>query len=66
MMISWVVACFASWWARYKPNKSVYYQTQGWPDAVAMTCMPSGGYQGRVQFIEDNLAHLDARGLQAL
>jgi len=57
MLISWIVASFCVWWARFKPHQSVYFQTQGWPDAVAMTAMPSGGYQGRCQFIEENLPH---------
>jgi hypothetical protein len=55
MMVSWVIACFCVWWARYRPNQALYIQMQGWPDAVAMTCMPSGGYEGRMQFIENHL-----------
>lgn len=55
MLISWAIAAYCVWTARYRPHQAVYFQTQGWPDAVAMTCMPSGGYTGRCQFIEDNL-----------
>ena len=55
MYITWVISLFMCWWARYRPNNAVYYQTQGWPDAVEKICMPGGGYQGRCQFIEENL-----------
>ena len=55
MLVSWVMACFITWWARYKGNQAVYWQTKAYEDAVAMICMPSGGFQGRCQFIEDNL-----------
>ena len=55
MRISWALACFATWWARSKPHQAVYWQTKAWEDAVSMICMPSGGFQGRCQFIEDNL-----------
>jgi len=55
MLVSWVMACFVTWWARYKGNQAVYWQTKAYEDAVAMICMPSGGFQGRCQFIEDNL-----------
>jgi hypothetical protein len=55
MFASWELALFMTWWARYKPHQSVYYQTQTWPDAVMMTSMPKGGHMGRCQFIEANL-----------
>jgi hypothetical protein len=55
MFVSWEIALFCVWWARYKPNQAIYIQMQGWPDAVAMTCMPAGGYEGRMQFIENHL-----------
>jgi len=55
MFVSWEIALFCVWWARYKPNQAIYVQMQGWPDAVAMTCMPAGGYEGRMQFIENHL-----------
>jgi phage FluMu gp28-like protein len=55
MLLSWMMACFAVWWARYKPNQGVYWQTKAWDDAVSMVCMPSGGFQARCQFIEENL-----------
>lgn len=55
MLMSWILACFCCWWARYKPNQAVYWQTKAWDDAVAMICMPSGGFAARCQFVEDNL-----------
>lgn len=55
MLVSWVIACFCVWWARFRANQAIYVQMQGWPDAVAMTCMPAGGYEGRMQFIENHL-----------
>jgi phage FluMu gp28-like protein len=55
MLMSWLLAAFAVWWTRYKPNQAVYWQTKAWDDAVAMICMPSGGFQARCQFIEENL-----------
>jgi hypothetical protein len=55
MLVSWIIACFCVHWARYRPNQAIYVQMQGWPDAVAMTCMPAGGYEGRMQFIETHL-----------
>lgn len=55
MLMSWMLAAFAVWWARYKANQGVYWQTKAWDDAVAMICMPSGGFQARCQFIEENL-----------
>ena len=55
MLMSWILACFCVWWARYKPNQAVYWQTKAWDDAVAMICMPQGGFSARCQFIEDNL-----------
>jgi terminase large subunit-like protein len=55
MLVSWELAAYCVWHARSKPNQAVYWQTKAWEDAVAMVCMPSGGFQGRCQFIEDNL-----------
>ena len=55
MMVSWVPCAFIVWWARFKPHQAIYWQTKAWPDAVKMVCMPSGGFSGRCQFIEDNL-----------
>lgn len=55
MLVSWIIAAFAVWMARFKAHKGVYWQSQQWRDAVAMVCMPSGGFQGRAQFIEQNL-----------
>lgn len=55
MFVTWLVACYMTWWARYRPNQAIYYQTQNWDDAVMMTCMPDGGFMGRCQFIENNL-----------
>lgn len=55
MLISWIMAAFAVWWARYKPNQAIYWQTKVWDDAVEKTCMPVGGFEGRCQFIETHL-----------
>jgi phage FluMu gp28-like protein len=55
MLLSWMLAAFAVWWARHRSNQAVYWQTKAWDDAVAMVCMPSGGFQARCQFIEENL-----------
>ena len=54
-LMAWILACFCVWHARYKPNQAVYWQTKAWDDAVAMVCMPSGGFAARCQFIEDHL-----------
>lgn len=55
MFISWEIACRCVYWARYRPNQAVYFQTQSWPDAVAMTSRPEGYVEGRMQFIETHL-----------
>lgn len=55
MMMSWLATAFCVWIARFRPNRGVYWQSQKWEDAVAMICMPDGGFKGRCQFIEDNL-----------
>jgi len=55
MIVSWETAAFCVWTARFKPTTAVYWQTKAWPDAVGMICMPSGGFSGRCQFIEDHL-----------
>lgn len=55
MLVSWIIAAFAVWMARFHAHKGIYWQSQQWRDAVAMVCMPSGGFQGRAQFIEQNL-----------
>jgi hypothetical protein len=55
MLVSWCLAAYAVWLARFHPHKGIYWQTQQWRDAVAMVCMPTGGFQGRCQFIEQNL-----------
>jgi phage FluMu gp28-like protein len=55
MLMSWLLACFCVWWARYKPNQAVYWQTKAWDDAVSMVCMPSGGFMARCQFVEEHL-----------
>ena len=55
MLVSWGVAAFCVWTARFKPNQAIYWQSQQHNDAVAMVSMPSGGYRGRCQFIEETL-----------
>ena len=55
MRMSWLLALFACWQARYYPNQAIYWQTKNWEDAVGMVCMPQGGVEGRCQFIESHL-----------
>ena len=55
MLISWVVAAYAVWHARSKPNQAIFWQAQQWEDAKNMTCHPKGASMGRCQFIEANL-----------
>mgnify|MGYP001596015385 CR=1 FL=1 len=55
MLVSWVVAAFCVWWARFKPHQAVFWQTQKWQDATGMVCQAEGGFPGRCQFIERNL-----------
>ena len=55
MMISWLVATFCVWYARFRANTACYYQTKAFEDAVAMVAMPEGGFEGRCQFIESHL-----------
>lgn len=55
MFVSWEICTFACWWARYRPNQAVYFQTQNWPDAVAMVSRPEGYVEARMQFIETHL-----------
>ena len=45
MMVSWCIAAHAVWWARFKPNQAVYYQTKAFEDAIAMVAMPEGGFE---------------------
>lgn len=55
MMASWVAATFCVWWAMFKPNQYVCFQTQKEDDAIKMVCTAGGdkdtGYAGRMQFI---------------
>jgi len=55
MYVSWEICTFAVHWARYQPNQAIYFQTQNWPDAVAMVARPEGYVEGRMQFIENHL-----------
>ena len=55
MMVSWEVVAFCVWWARFKPNQVILWQTKAWEDAVRMVAMPEGGFEGRAQFIESHL-----------
>jgi len=54
MLMSWLIAAHACWWARFKGNQAVYYQTKSFEDAIAMVAMPEGGFEGRCQFIESH------------
>jgi len=55
MMVSWVVVAYCVWWARFRPNQVILWQTKAWEDAVRMVAMPEGGFEGRAQFIESHL-----------
>lgn len=55
MFVSWEICTFAVHWARYRANQAIYFQTQNWPDAVAMVSRPEGYVEGRMQFIETHL-----------
>lgn len=59
LIVSWSLAAYMTWWARFKPNQYVAYQTQVWEDATKMVCMAGGDkdatFLGRMQFIERNL-----------
>ena len=55
MFVSWDICTFAVHWARYRANQAIYFQTQNWPDAVAMVSRPEGYVEGRMQFIETHL-----------
>jgi phage FluMu gp28-like protein len=55
MFVSWAICAFAVHLARYKPNQAIYFQTQNWPDAVAMVSRPEGYVEARMQFIETHL-----------
>ena len=58
MLMSWILCAFCCWWARFKPNQAVYWQTQRDSDAHSMIAMPIqgvAGYMGRCQFIEAHL-----------
>ena len=55
MFVSWAICAYAIHWARYRPNQAVYFQTQNWPDAVAMVSRPDGYVEARMQFVENHL-----------
>ena len=55
MILSWLVAAYCTWWARFKPHQAIYYQMQAYPDAVKMVCEAKGKPMGRSQFIEQHL-----------
>ena len=59
MMVSWVLCAFCVWWARFRANQYVVWQTQREEDAFKMVSTAGGdkdtGYLGRMQFIERNL-----------
>lgn len=55
MFVSWEVAAFILWTARFRPNQAIYWQAQQWDEAVEKICMPAGGFMGRCQFMEKHL-----------
>lgn len=54
MMASWLLAAYCCWWARFKNNQAVYWQSQKDEDANGMVALP-GQLEGRCQFIESHL-----------
>ena len=55
MLVSWLIACYCVYRARFKPHQAVYWQSQQAEDADAMVCLPDGPVEGRCQFIESHL-----------
>jgi len=55
MIVSWLIAAFCVWYARFKPHQAVYWQTQDWADAASKVCQAEGSAAGRCQFIETHL-----------
>lgn len=59
LMISWLLAAWGVWFARFHDNKLILWQTTKAEDANAMVCLPGGekdaGYAARMQFIVRNL-----------
>jgi hypothetical protein len=55
MMVSWLVAAYAVWRARFKPHQAIYWQSQQREDSDKMVCLPDGPIEGRCQFIESHL-----------
>ena len=55
MLVSWIVVAFCVWTARYTPNQAIYWQSQQYDDAAGMISLPTGGYTGRGQFLEEQL-----------
>lgn len=55
MLMSWEIAAFCCWWARYREHQAIYWQTKKWEDATSAVCMPKGSVKARCQFIEDHL-----------
>lgn len=54
MLMSWILCAYCCWWARFKSNQAVYWQSQKDEDANAMVALP-GQLEGRCQFIETHL-----------
>ena len=59
LRVSWLLAAFCVWFARFHSHKLILWQTQKEEDANAMVCLPGSekdsGYAARMQFI---LRHL--------
>jgi len=55
MLVSWIMAAYCVWVARYTPNQAIFWQSQQYDDAAMMVAMPGGGYAGRCQLIEETL-----------
>lgn len=59
MLVSWLLCAYCVWYARFRANRYVVWQTQKGEDAEKMVCMPGGdkdaGYFARMQFIERTL-----------
>lgn len=54
MLASWILCAFCVWWARFRPNQAIFWQSQKDDDSNAMIALPGAAF-GRCQFIEANL-----------
>lgn len=59
LMVSWLLAAYCVWFARFHDHKLILWQTTKEEDAHAMVCLPGAdkdsGYVARMQFIVRHL-----------